>query len=131
MIAVDSSALVAIGFNEPDRSLYLSVLLGSPETLISQINYVETGILLVTRGLLQDQTAVDDWMKQLGIAVADVEIAAPALEAYLRYGKGIHPARLNLADAFAYALAKHLDAPLLYKGDDFPLTDIRSALQPT
>ncbi len=131
MIAVDSSALVAIGFNEPDRSLYLSVLLGSPETLISQINYVETGILLVTRGLLQDQTAVDDWMKQLGIAVADVEIAAPALEAYLRYGKGIHPARLNLADAFAYALAKHLDAPLLYKGDDFPLTDVRSALQPT
>lgn len=131
MIAVDSSALVAIGFNEPDRSLYLSVLLGSPETLISQINYVETGILLVTRGLLQDQTAVDDWMKQLGIAVADVEIAAPALEAYLRYGKGIHPARLNLADAFAYALAKHLNAPLLYKGDDFPLTDIRSALQPT
>lgn len=131
MIAVDSSALVAIGFNEPDRSLYLSVLLGSPETLISQINYVETGILLVTRGLLQDQTAVDDWMKQLGIAVANVEIAAPALEAYLRYGKGIHPARLNLADAFAYALAKHLDAPLLYKGDDFPLTDIRSALQPT
>lgn len=131
MIAVDSSALVAIGFNEPDRSLYLSVLLESPETLISQINYVETGILLVTRGLLQDQTAVDDWMARLGITVADVEIAAPALEAYLRYGKGIHPARLNLADAFAYALAKHLEAPLLYKGDDFPLTDIRSALQPT
>jgi ribonuclease VapC len=131
VIAVDSSALVAIGFNEPDRSLYLSVLLGSPETLISQINYVETGILLVTRGLLQDQTAVDDWMAKLGIRVADVEIAAPALDAYLRYGKGIHPARLNLADAFAYALAKHLDAPLLYKGNDFPLTDIRSALQPT
>lgn len=131
MIAVDSSALVAIGFNEPDRSLYLSVLLGSPETLISQINYAETGILLVTRGLLQDQTAVDDWMGRLGITVADVEIAAPALEAYLRYGKGIHPARLNLADAFAYALAKHLDAALLYKGDDFPLTDVRSALQPT
>lgn len=131
MIAVDSSALVAIGFSEPDRSLYLSVLLASPETLISQINYVETGILLVTRGRLQDQTAVDDWMAQLGITVSDAEIAAPALEAYLRYGKGIHPARLNLADAYAYALAKHFDAPLLYKGDDFALTDVRSALQPT
>jgi ribonuclease VapC len=131
VIAVDSSALVAIAFNEPDRSQHLSVLLGSSETLISQINYVETGILLVTRGLLRDPTSVDIWMKQLGIEVADVEIAAPALEGYLRYGKGIHPARLNLADAFAYALAKHLGAPLLYKGDDFALTDVRSALQPT
>ncbi len=50
-----------------------------------------------------------------------------ALQAHLRYGKGRHPARLNLSDCFAYALAKQLDAPLLYKGDDFSQTDIRSA----
>ena len=57
--------------------------------------------------------------------------ASIALDAYLRFGKGLHPARLNLGDCFAYALAKALDAPLLYKGDDFAMTDIRSALQPT
>lgn len=55
------------------------------------------------------------------------EIAA-ALDAYLTYGEGRHPARLNLADCLAYALAKQLDAPLLYKGEDFPLTDVKSAL---
>ena len=54
-----------------------------------------------------------------------------AMAAYLAYGRGHHPARLNLGDVFAYALAKSLDAPLLYKGDDFVRTDIRSALQPT
>ena len=58
----------------------------------------------------------------------DVDLSAPALQAYLQYGKGRHPARLNLADCFAYALAKRLDVPLLYKGDDFAKTDIRSAL---
>ena len=52
------------------------------------------------------------------------------MQAYLTFGRGYHPARLNLADSFAYALARRLDAPLLYKGDDFALTDIRSALQP-
>jgi ribonuclease VapC len=58
-------------------------------------------------------------------------LADAALAAYLAWGRGHHDARLNLADCFAYALAKHLDAPLLYKGDDFALTDVRSALQPT
>ena len=59
---------------------------------------------------------------------ASTAVDTLALDAYLRFGKGRHPAKLNLADCFAYALAKTLDAPLLYKGDDFPLTDVRSAL---
>ena len=54
-----------------------------------------------------------------------------ALRAYLAFGRGVHRAGLNLGDCFAYALAKQLDAPLLYKGDDFSVTDIRPALQPT
>ncbi len=58
-------------------------------------------------------------------------LGASALEAYLQFGKGFHPAKLNLADCFSYALAKSLDAPLLYTGNDFALTDVRSALQPT
>lgn len=132
MIAVDSSALVAVGAGEPDGDDYLSRLLAASQARIANINYVETGIILIARGHLEDQSALDRWLARLGVTVADdVRIASTALEAYLRFGKGIHPARLNLADSFAYALAKQLDAPLLYKGDDFALTDIRSALQPT
>ena len=56
---------------------------------------------------------------------------AAALRAYLQYGKGVHRAGLNLGDCYAYALAKAMDAPLLYKGEDFVFTDIRPALQPT
>lgn len=56
------------------------------------------------------------------------ELADAAAEAFLRFGKGLHPAKLNFGDCMAYALAKSLDAPLLYKGDDFAKTDIRSAL---
>ena len=56
------------------------------------------------------------------------ELADAAAEAFLRFGKGRHPAKLNFGDCMAYALAKSLDAPLLYKGDDFARTDIRSAL---
>jgi ribonuclease VapC len=57
----------------------------------------------------------------------EAALADGALSAFLRFGKGNDPARLNLADCFAYALAKTLDLPLLYKGDDFAKTDIRSA----
>ena len=132
MIAVDSSALVAVGAGEPDFDDYLSRLLAASQARIANINYVETGIILVGRGHLEDQPALDRWLARLGVTVADnVDIASMALQAYLTFGKGIHPARLNLADCFAYALARKLDAPLLYKGDDFALTDIRSALQPT
>jgi len=58
----------------------------------------------------------------------DAEQAALAADAFLRFGKGRHPARLNLGDCFSYALAKSMNAPLLYKGDDFSRTDIASAL---
>lgn len=57
----------------------------------------------------------------------DAQQSALAAEAFLRFGKGRHPARLNLGDCFSYALAKSLNAPLLYKGDDFAKTDIVSA----
>jgi ribonuclease VapC len=128
VIAVDASALVAIGDDEPEAERFLDILKRSP-SCISAVNYVETGLILMGRGRLATQEDLDDWLKQLGAKVMpDENLAKAALGAYLVYGRGYHPAKLNLADCFAYALAKSLDAPLLYKGDDFPLTDIRSAL---
>lgn len=132
MIVVDASALVAIASLEPDWRDHLAAIREADTAHLSPANYVETGILLVSRGLSPDQAAVDSWLQELDVVVRDdIPLANAALAAYMRFGKGFHPARLNLSDCFAYALAKALDAPLLYKGDDFSRTDIRSALQPT
>jgi ribonuclease VapC len=131
MIVVDASALVAIGDGEPDGDALLEVLTAN-EAVISSINYVETGIILIGRLRLRSSAQLDRWLAGLGVQILPVEdLALPALQAYLDYGKGYHPARLNLADCFAYALAKRLGVPLLYKGNDFPLTDIQTAVQPT
>jgi ribonuclease VapC len=72
---------------------------------------------------------VADYLRQAEIHVVAVppEVAALALEAFERFGKGQHPARLNMGDCFAYACARHLGEPLLFKGGDFPLTDIEPA----
>ncbi|OYX92235.1 MAG: VapC toxin family PIN domain ribonuclease, partial [Caulobacter sp. 35-67-4] len=121
-------ALVAIGDDEPEAECFLDVLERNP-SYISAVNYVETGLILIGRGQMATQEDLDEWLKQLGAKVMpDENLAMAALSAYLIYGCRYHAAKLNLADCFAYALAKSLDAPLLYKGDDFPLTDVRSAL---
>jgi ribonuclease VapC len=122
VIVVDASALVAIG---------AGVLLTN-ETRISAVNYVEAGLVLIGRGRLTSKAELNIWLATLGVEIVQaVDLAEEALLAYLTFGRGYHPARLNMGDCFAYALAKSLDAPLLYKGDDFALTDVRSALQPT
>jgi len=133
VIVIDSSALVAIATKEPPDWLdLLAVLQGDQVTYLSPINYVETGIILVTRGVFAGPAQIDRWLEGFGVEVCnESDLSKDALTAYLAFGKGRHPAGLNLADCFAYALAKTLDLPLLYKGDDFARTDIRSALQPT
>jgi ribonuclease VapC len=132
LIVVDTSALVAIAAWESDRSLYQAALRGADAAYLAPINYVELGIVLARLRVIADEGDLDAWLSTLGVTqYPDVDLRHGALRAYLRYGKGRGPARLNLGDCFAYALAKQLDAPLLYKGDDFALTDIRSALQPT
>jgi ribonuclease VapC len=132
LIVVDTSALVAIAENEPERNAFLGALRASVGAYLTPINYVETGVVLKQRGIVPGPARLNLWLSELEVELKeDSSLASLALEAYLRFGKGLHPARLNLADCFAYALAKQLDAPLLYKGDDFARTDIRSALQPT
>jgi ribonuclease VapC len=132
MIVVDSSSLVAIAAREPDWRDHLGALRSADSVALSAMNYVETGLLLVGRDYLADPEDLDQWLAGLRVRVEEgVPLSAAALAAYLSFGKGRHPARLNLGDCFAYALAKTLDVPLLYKGDDFARTDIRPALQPT
>lgn len=129
MIVVDTSALIAIAQFEPDRRRYQDALATTDAAYLSPANYLETGIILIRRGLITSQGRLDLWLESLRVDLReDVAHGPAALEAYLRFGRGFHPARLNLADCFAYALARTLDLPLLYKGDDFAKTDILSAI---
>ncbi len=130
MIVVDASALVAIAEREPEWERFLGVLNRTDVSYLSPINYLETGAVLIQRGHFADEIELESWLAKLGVKRReDVDLGPAALSVYLRFGKGFHAARLNLGDCFAYALAKALDAPLLYKGDDFAKTDIRSAVQ--
>jgi ribonuclease VapC len=129
LIVVDSSALVAIALNEPDRDLLLDTIRVAPAASLSPVNYTETGMVLRQKGFISGQAIYNAWLRSLLVSVRDdMSLGEPAFAAFLAFGKGRHPARLNLGDCFAYALAKALDAPLLYKGDDFARTDVRSAL---
>ena len=129
LIVVDASALVAIAELEPDAPDLLQAIADTESAVISPVNATEAGIVLLSRGRFQSPEGFRNWRSTIAV---DLSLEAPdeqaVLAALLRYGKGRHPARLNIGDCFAYALAKRLDAPLLYKGDDFSQTDIRSAL---
>jgi ribonuclease VapC len=127
MIVVDSSALVAILEEEPEAGKFLQIIEDAPRRLTSAVTAYETGIVIGARRgweTAQDAMAL---IEQLGIEIvpfAEAQIPG-ALEAYSRYGKGIHhKARLNLGDCVAYALARSVNAPLLFKGADFSQTDI-------
>lgn len=128
-IVVDASALVAIAKGEPEAAA-MEAVLSISEPWASSVNIMEAGLALVLRDGRFTAEEFGAWLADFFIGELDVR-SADAIAAYLAYGKGVHRASLNLGDCFAYALAKQLDAPLLYKGDDFPLTDVRSALQPT
>jgi len=130
MLAVDASALVAIARREPEAEAMQAALAGS-EAWATPINILEAGLILILRDAHFTQERYRDWLASQNVFELNVVGAEAALDAYLRFGKGVHRAGLNMGDCFAYALARHLDAPLLYKGDDFALTDVRSALQPT
>lgn len=129
---IDASAFTAILTSEQDARELLARMQNSSERLTSPLAIWETTIAVARRlGLeVKDaQLAVEDFLK---LAKIDVRAVPPeardlAIDAYARYGKGRHPAALNFGDCFAYACARAANAPLLYKGDDFPQTDIETA----
>ena len=129
MIVVDASALVAIAEQEPGAGRFLDALAQTNAAVISPVNVIEAGFVLLGRRRFENAEAFAAWRQELAIEISDAPINdLGVLRAFERFGKGRHPARLNIGDCFAYALARQLDAPLLYKGDDFAQTDIRSAL---
>jgi ribonuclease VapC len=128
MIVIDSSALIAIAFAEPEKEAFEAIVAGPERCLLSAVNAYETAIVLRMRWGHGAIASFRRMLEDNGIEIVPFDGAQvlTAAEAYGRYGKGIHAkARLNLADCAAYALAKVLDAPLLFKGDDFIHTDVK------
>ncbi len=129
MIVVDSSAVIAFAFGEPEAEFYYDVLTSTEKSLCSPVTFTECVMVLIGKRATTPLTEVQALFRTLHIEQAEIgpEQGALASEAFLRFGKGRHPARLNLGDCFSYALARSLNAPLLYKGEDFSQTDIVSA----
>jgi ribonuclease VapC len=130
-MVVDTSALVAVIFREPEYESLEARLLAEPQPLISAGTLLECAIILEARKGPAGTRQLDELLRELQFRIVpvDVEQVAAAREGFRRYGKGRHEAGLNYGDCFAYGLAITLDAPLLFKGTDFSKTDIRSALE--
>ena len=136
MIVVDSSALIAILFGEPSAEALLARLAAESERVMSVASYLESGTVLAGRRRADRLRAIDDlenFLTTAGIELVAVDAAQArlALRARIAHGRGMgRGGSLNFGDASSYALAKSLDAPLLFVGDDFTATDVTPALAP-
>lgn len=130
MIAIDSSAIIAIFKLEPEADHFLKTIVAAEGRVISALSVLEISMVMSGGAKAADTFApLDDFLIEAGIQILpfDAEQVGIAREAFLRFGKGRHKAGLNLGDCASYAAAKVRSAPLLFKGEDFPLTDIRPA----
>ncbi len=127
---LDTSALMAILLNEADAPTYIQAVAVAPSISISAGTFAEAMMVIAARKGGFGVTDLQKLLREAKVAVVPVgeEAAMEAFDAWLRFGKGNHPARLNFGDCFAYALSKLSGEPLLFKGDDFSKTDIVSAL---
>jgi ribonuclease VapC len=128
---VDTSAFIAILRDEEDAMVFARAIANTATRRISAATYVETAAVIDASRDPIASRRFDDLLHEAQFAIESVtEMQARiAREAYRDFGRGSgHPARLNFGDCFAYALAKAMDEPLLFKGEDFTRTDITSAL---
>ncbi|KPF66171.1 hypothetical protein IP69_15820 [Bosea sp. AAP35] len=113
---------------EPEAGRFAELLELADTRVLSSLNLLESRLVIAfSKGMLVD--TVDDFLAeyQIDIIPFDEALSDRAFEAYRRFGKGRHPAKLNMGDCAAYALARARGWPLLYKGEDFSLTDIERA----
>src|ERR1019366_6742490 len=125
MIVIDSSALIAVLFEELEKQAFQDIIDGDERCVLSAVNAHETACILRGRHGVVAVTEFWQWLadNEIEIVPFDETQVHAAAAAFDRYGKGIHAkARLNLADCAAYALAATMNASLLFKGDDFAAT---------
>jgi ribonuclease VapC len=129
-MVLDTSALLAILLDEPGRRAFTEAIERAGRCAVSAATVVEVSMILESRHGAGGVRAFDRLVAAAGVAVVPVDAtqADAAREAFRQYGKGRHPAALNFGDCFAYALARTRGEPLLFKGGDFALTDLRPGL---
>lgn len=131
MIAVDTSAIVAIALNEPERAAFRQAIMQARKALISTASVIEAKMVLYSRRGPRAVVLAEDMLR---LPMFEITPPGPAdldaaFAAFVAFGKGsTHPAALNFGDLFSYALAKVRNLPLLFKGSDFSETDIRPAI---
>ena len=131
MIVVDSSALIAILLRESDHLQFATAISDAESLCIASPNVLEFSMVAIARFGHEGGLMARALLAQTELVVVpfDNQHVSLAIEAFLHFGRGRnHPARLNYGDCMAYALAKSLDAPLLFKGNDFSQTDVKCAI---
>jgi len=128
-MVIDSSAILAILQNEPERRRFNSLIVAAERCSLSAATFVELSIVLQARFGSEGHAGLALFLRtaQVEIVSFNREQGELARKAFALFGKGRHRAGLNLGDCFSYALARFLDEPLLFKGDDFFYTDLRFA----
>ncbi len=126
-MVIDTSAILAILQNEPEQDAFIEAIESANICLVSAASFIEASIVILTRYGMDGILDLDLFLAKAGIEISSVDSdqANIARRAFRDFGRGRHPAELNFGDCFCYALAKSLDLPLLFKGNDFSKTDIR------
>jgi ribonuclease VapC len=131
-MVIDTSALMAILLSEPEASAFTEEIAGADRRLIGAPTLVETTAVMLARKGPEGVIALDALLSRLAIEVVPMSPAAAefARDAYSRYGRGVgSPGVLNYGDVLSYGVARAEDEPLLFKGEDFPRTDVGQAHQ--
>jgi ribonuclease VapC len=125
-MVLDTSAVLAILRDEPERRAFNEAIEAADSRHLSVASLVETSIVVEARYGAEGVRHLDRFLDRAGVTLVavDVEQGNLARQAFSRFGKGRHAAGLNFGDCFSYALAQTLGEPLLYKGEDFSLTDV-------
>jgi len=132
-MVLDTSAIIAVLLDEAERAAFLELMVADPMLLMSAATFHEASVVFASKkGDPRAVREVDEFVDTMPMRVVplDREAAFAARTAYFRFGRGYHPAQLNLGDCYSYSLAKSLNEPLLFKGDDFARTDIVPAWRP-
>jgi ribonuclease VapC len=129
-MVIDTSALLAILQNEPERRRFNEAIEAAATRALSVASFVEVSIVMEVRHGAEGLRDLDQFIERAGIELVEVPAAQgrSARRAFARYGKGRHRANLNFGDCFAYALCDVRGEPLLFKGDDFSHTDVTPAV---
>lgn len=132
MTVVDTSAVTAILFAEPEADRLVEFLHANRPCFMAAPNVVEFVMVAIGRAGLEGRAKALSLLDDLGIETVEFSVAMAdlAADAFVRFGKGRHVAGLNYGDCMAFALGKALEMPLLFKGEDFAKTDIAIAMLP-